>query len=224
MHFRWLASSIFVASLSCAGRSDTIVGAAATGGDGGTAATSGVSGKDSGAAEDADSGSSGGTGGEGGVNPGNAIGEKIANACSALSGTSCSVVECLSDMTHDRYEASLFQCSSELSALLDCTLEHPFVCKASPEGYVREPSPACANQAQAREACQPVCGTGGTDSTCGMTCTGKTTWAVECQEKGQLPHVSCVCTQGPNAGAATDVMGSCLGLDLRLLLEEVCAE
>lgn len=221
---RYLAGATpFVALLwlSCAGRSDVDLGhSSGVGGDDSGAAMGGSSGLGA-AAGTVGSGASAGSSDAGEGNPANAFAKKVSMVCADLAATQCSVSACLGDLMHDKREAELFKCEAELLALLDCTIQHPFICAAQSPGHLRSPSSACQSQADNHAACLPVCGESGTTSSCAISCTGKGTWAVECHVDGML--LECACTKGPKAGTGTSFPGSCLGLDMRLLLDEVCA-
>lgn len=207
--------------LSCAGRSDVDLGhPSGGGGDDSGADTGGSSGLGA-AAGTVGSGASGGSSDAGADNPANVFSKKISMVCSVLAATQCSVSTCLGELMHDKREAELYACEQELLALLDCTTQHPFICTAQSQGYLRSPNSACQSQADTHAACLPVCGESGTTSSCAMSCTGKSTWAVECHVDGGV--LQCVCTKGPKTGTGTYFAGSCLGLDMRLLLDEVCA-
>lgn len=206
--------------LSCAGRSDVDLGRwSGQGGDDAGAGMGGWSGP--GGAAGTGSGASAGSSDAGADNPANTLLKKVSMACLDLSATPCSVSACLAELTQGKRDAELFKCEEEFSALIDCTLQHPFICAGASQGYLRKPNSACQSQADTHAACLPVCSESGTSSTCSMSCTGKSTWAVKCHPQGGV--LQCDCTNGPKAGTGTSFPGSCLGLDMRLLLDEVCA-
>lgn len=230
MRCSFVAALSVALALSCGGKTGTVVGNTSAGGDtgdgssGGTAgngAATGVGG--SGATGAAGSGSAAGTSGSGGVNPNNSIAEKITDVCAALASTQCSVSLCLGELLLHNKDAANYGCETELASWLDCAVSHPLLCTPYAEEHIVETNPACAAQDQALEACLPTCSGFGTgNNVCKMSCTGKVSWAVQCEPSELEGHLHCVCTEGPMKGMEAELGVTCSGVDMGALAEDLC--
>ena len=226
-------------ALSCGGETGSSATRAGSGGSSGSTGGSGASGAAGVGGSNEYGGSSGssGSGGSSGMNSGGGVGgsgnggtggqldnwisQHIADACSALSATPCSVYACLTIWVSKQGEANLYGCDGQLQNFLDCTAEHPFQCNSSPEQDVFEPNPACADQYAALKSCSPDCSTIYLNSAgCMRSCQGNIPWSVECTPAED--HIHCICKEGPNAGAEADLMTTCENLSMGLLTRMMC--
>lgn len=158
-------------------------GGSTTGGDGGAAAAGATGGM-------AGTGAMSGAGGTGGTTQENAIGTMVAAVCIALSDSQCSVEWCLADFVGKDKHAKAYDCQVELSAFLQCTLNHPLACiegSGVPTAYY-DTAPDCATQYEALLACFPKCDGGSGDDGCTIHCDAKIPWEVKCTKSAGWTH------------------------------------
>lgn len=188
-------------------------GGGTTGGDGGGAAQGAAAGM----------GGTGATTGAGGTSPENTVGAMAAAVCIAMSDSQCSIEWCLADFVLKEKQAKAYDCLVELSAFLNCTMDHPLVCidgDAGPAFYDHHPD--CATQYQTLSACLPECGVSSGNEGCAIHCDAKIPWEAACTKSAEWTH--CVCTKGQKAGTEADIYidQSCFMTQMRQALEALC--
>jgi hypothetical protein len=142
-----------------------------------------------------------------------------------MSQLPCAIFDCVNQLHQAAAQATAAGCFAELNVVLDCARVFPMVCDSPDPSRGPSLAPQCRQVNRDLDDCMGGSGTcsgfGGSNGECGMSCTGPVPWGVKCA--GSPAGLSCVCSDGPNAGRQFSMPQSCNSPEWQRVVTSACS-